>query len=155
MSDNIRTVTENDEQIIFLWQEAFGDSRKDIEYFMDNCKHKSIIGCFDDQSLVSMLVFVDCKVNHEKYKYIYAACTQAESRKSGLMTKLLEYTKTLSDRIVLIPADEHLVSYYKKRKFDKIVPVESIEFNESDGIKEYLLAGCELENPFAICYVGE
>jgi len=155
MSDSIRTVIENNEQIIHLWQDAFGDSREDIQYFMDNCKHKTIIGCFKNESLVSMLVFVDCKVNNEKCKYIYAACTKTEYRNSGMMTKLLDYTKTLSDRIVLIPADEQLVDYYRKREFDKKIPVDSIEFNESEDIKEYLLEGCELENPFAICYVGE
>ncbi len=155
MSDSIKTVAENDEQVILLWQEAFADSREDILYFLDNCKHKSIIGCFKDECLVSMLVFVDCKVYGERYKYIYAACTKASYRKSGLMTRLIDFTKTLSDRIVLIPADEQLVDYYKHREFDNKVPIHSIKFNEIDSIKKYLLEGCMLKEPFAICYVGE
>lgn len=154
MTDKFKIINDN-EQIISLWNSSFGDCREDILYFIDNCKHKSVIGCCDGGKLVSMLVFVDCKINDKNFKYIYAACTSQQYRRCGYMTDLLAYTKTLSDNLVLIPADEALVTYYSDRGFVKKIPVELIKFNESDDIKEYLLEGCSLENPFALIYEGE
>lgn len=155
MSDNIIMFSSNNEQVISLWQEAFGDSREDIEYFIHNCRHKSIIGYYIDDELVSMLFFVDCTVLNEEYKYIYAACTKNKYRSHGFMSELLEYTKKLSKRIVLIPADYSLVKYYEDRGFKQNIAVDAVLFNEIDEIKEYLLEGCELDTPFAMCYIGD
>lgn len=35
--------TENKEQIISLWQEVFGDSREDVEFFLNNCKIRLVL----------------------------------------------------------------------------------------------------------------
>ena len=35
-------------KIIPLWQEAFGDSKEDILFFLKNCKKKTALGFFDD-----------------------------------------------------------------------------------------------------------
>lgn len=155
MSDNIRISTEYNDDVIALWQDAFGDSREDVEYFLTNCRHKSIIGYYDKNRLASMLFFVDCKICSEKYKYIYAACTDKKYRSHGFMTELLDYAKQMSDRIVLVPADNSLVGFYNGRGFETRISVNDIVFDEIDEIKEYLLEGCELETPFAIGYIGD
>ena len=147
---NIYETKKHDEQIISLWQEAFGDTREDILFFLTNCNNYSCLRLDDDGILSSMLFLVDCLVNNEKCKYIYAACTSNTKRKSGYMTKLLEYAKCKYDRVILIPADEKLAEYYKKRSFINCVDIRNIYFSENKEIKEYLFEGCELKNPYAL-----
>ena len=53
----------DDENLIIpLWHEAFGNSDEDIVFFLKNCKHKKCLGYFEDDELCSMLFLVDCKV---------------------------------------------------------------------------------------------
>ena len=79
--------------IIRLWHEAFGDNDEDIVFFLKNCKHKKCLGFFEDDELCSMLFLVDCKVNGNNAKYIYAACTYQNKQKNGQMTNLLSFCK--------------------------------------------------------------
>ncbi|MDE6470437.1 MAG: GNAT family N-acetyltransferase [Eubacterium sp.] len=147
---------EYNEEHIALWQQAFGDSEDDILFFLENTKHMSCLCLYDDR-LCSMLFLVDCKisVSDNAYKYIYAACTDKACRSSGYMSMLLSYAKANYSNIVLIPADDSLVSYYSERNFNYKVDINSILFNECDEIKEYLFEGCTLENPFALAYIGD
>lgn len=155
MKNEIKIVEDYFYDVVLLWQEAFKDSREDIEFFLNNCKHKQLLCYFCEGKLASMLFLVDCKVNSVFSKYIYAACTFECYKKMGFMTKLLEYSKNEFDNIVLVPADNSLIEFYKMRGFDKINDIKSISFDETDSIKEYLLEGCSLENPFLLCYKGD
>ncbi|MGN1202248.1 MAG: GNAT family N-acetyltransferase [Eubacterium sp.] len=152
--DKIVEITKYDDEIIALWQEAFGDSREDVLFFLESCKNKSCL-CFYNNRLCSMLFLVDCKVNGVSFKYIYAACTGNACRKKGYMSKLLEYCQRNYGRAVLIPADENLADYYLKRKFNHKINVNDILFNECREIEEYLFEGCSLKEPFALAYEGE
>lgn len=143
------------DKIITLWQQAFGDKREDVIFFLKNAKNISCLCLYDNGNLCSMLFFVDCKVNDEDYKYIYAACTDNNFRSSGYMSQLLKYSQDNYKRILLIPADYSLVDYYSKRSFNHKADINNIIFNECDEIKEYLFEGCSLETPFALAYIGE
>ena len=55
----------------------------------------------------------------------------------------------------MIPAEEWLIEYYKKRGFRFAASVEEICFNQSEEIIEYLFEGCELKQPIALVYEGE
>lgn len=138
----------NKEAIIDLWQEAFGDTREEILFFLENCNHKKCLGYFENKSLLSMLFLVKCSFGY----YIYAACTQKESRNTGTMTALLNNCKNNYHNLCLIPANESLISYYKKRGFLKEKPLSSLEFEETKEICAYLLEGCELKKPFILIY---
>lgn len=156
MSRIIETKRFDDEGIITLWREAFSDSREDIQFFLDSCEYKSVL-CFynDNDELCSMLFLVDACAGKERYKYIYAASTLQEYQNQGLMTKLLDFAKSNYSRLLLIPADEELADYYRKREFNKRIDIENISFYEIEDIEEYLFEGCNLSEPFALAYIGE
>lgn len=144
---------DNAEDIITLWHEAFGDSREDILYFVNNLKHGKCIGCYEGDTLVSMLYLVGCSYKHCNTEYVYAACTLKEYRGRGYMSKLLDYCKRNSMHgFCLIPANEGLVEYYKRQGLTRKISFKDISFAESDEICEYLFEGCELEEPFALMF---
>ena len=145
-------VFDDKKQIISLWQEAFGDSEEEIIFFLDNCKHKKCVGLCSGKELYSMLFLVDCTVDGESAEYIYAASTFKRRRGNGDMSKILEYCRNNYPVICLIPADEELVKYYKKRGFVNTADTSSISFDESDEIKEYLFEGSELKKPYLMIY---
>jgi hypothetical protein len=143
------------DSIISLWQKSFGDSREDVLYFLNECKHKSCLCLYSDDELMSMLFLVDCTVNDVQYKYIYAACTDDRARKLGYMSTLLEYSQNNYKCVLLIPADDDLVNYYSKRGFTDKIEIDSILFDEIAEIKDYLFEGCELQEPFALANIGD
>ena len=59
MADKI-AFTNDYKQIIALWSRVFGDTEEDIRFFLDNCVHKSCLGYFSGNALVSMLFLVEC-----------------------------------------------------------------------------------------------
>ena len=140
------------EKIVPLWQEAFGDSAENIEFFLDNARACKCFGCFDGERLVSMLFLVECTLYSQKAQYIYAACTEEESKGKGFMTELLSFVKNNVKRLCLIPADDGLVNYYSARGFDKKAGIDAISFNQTDEIKEYLFEGYSLTEPAALYY---
>lgn len=142
------------EDIVLLWQEAFGDSREDIVFFADNLRHGKAIGLYEGDDLLSMLYLIDCTVCGEPFKYIYAACTANRARRNGCMSTLLDYCLSAYSNVLLVPADNDLVLYYSKRNFTHKIDISNILFNESEEIKEYLFDGCALDKPFALANKG-
>lgn len=139
------------EDIVALWAEAFGDSREDIIYFIDNIRHGKCIGYYEGDKLLSMLYLVDCNYKQYMSQYVYAACTLKENRGRGYMSALLDYcTAECEHGFCLIPANYGLVEYYESRGLNRHISIEDISFDECDGICEYLFEGCELEAPFAL-----
>ena len=136
----------NHKEIIPLWQEAFGDSKEDILFFLENCKHKICLGYFKDDNLIAMLFLIKCSLGY----YIYAACTKKKDRKNGAMSALLDYCRKNYTSLCLIPANKTLISYYKNRGFTKEESISSLTFKEIKEICDYLLEGCELDNPFIL-----
>ena len=149
-------ITNNIDDIVPLWSEAFGDSREDIVFFIDNIKNGVCLAEFQNDKAVSMLYLVDCCLNSKQAHYIYAACTDSKSRKKGYMAGLIKYCIDNYDRVCLIPADEHLVNYYNKQGLVFMHPVDDLKFNECrELIDEYLYAGCSLDNPVVLANKGE
>lgn len=143
---------DDENSVILLWQEAFGDSKGDILFFLKNCKHKSALGYFENGVLCSMLFLVDCKVGLSNAKYIYAACTYKNQQRKGQMSALLSFCEKEYKLLALIPANYQLVDYYDKRGFCGRDEIENITFDESDEIKEYLFEGSLLSNPLLSIY---
>jgi hypothetical protein len=153
--DKIIETKEYDEEIIKLWQQAFKDSREDVIFFLENARNVSCLCYYSDDCLCSMLFLVDCVVDDNNFKYIYAACTNENCREKGYMSKLLDYSQRNYQNVLLIPADEDLVKYYSNRKFTYKVDIDNILFDECSEIKEYLFEGCSLSKPFALAFRGE
>lgn len=152
---SIYETTRYSTSVISLWQESFGDSKEDVLFFLNHCRNKICLCAEKNGELLSMLFLVDCMVNGDAYKYIYAACTSKNARKNGYMSRLLDYCISKYNKVLLIPADEKLVDYYSKRGFTHKTNMNNILFNESDEIKEYLFEGCSLAKPFALANLGE
>lgn len=149
-------ITNNIDDIVPLWSEAFGDSREDIVFFIDNIRNGVCLAEFQNDKAVSMLYLVDCCLNSKQAHYVYAACTDSKSRKKGYMAGLIKYCIDNYDRVCLIPADEHLVNYYNKQGLVFMHPVEDLKFNECrELIDEYLYAGCSLDSPVVLANKGE
>lgn len=149
-------ITNNIDDIVPLWSEAFGDSREDIVFFIDNIRNGVCLAEFQNDKAVSMLYLVDCCLNSKQAHYIYAACTDSKSREKGYMAGLIKYCIDNYDRVCLIPADEHLVNYYNKLGLVFKHSVDDLKFNECrELIDEYLYAGCSLDNPVVLANKGE
>lgn len=144
-------ITNNIDDIVPLWKEAFGDSREDIVFFIDNIRNGVCLAEYQNDKAVSMLYLVDCSLNSKQAHYIYAACTDNKYQKNGYMAGLIKYCIDNYDRICLIPANEHLVDYYNKQGLVYKHPVEDLKFNECrELIDEYLYAGCSLDSPVVL-----
>lgn len=110
------------EDIICVWNEAFGDEREYIEFFLDRCPEKAAIGCVENGLLVSVLFLLDGSIEDFGCKYLYAACTLKSCRGRGIMKELIDFAKAYYahkdvDFIFLVPGEESLYGYYKKLGF--------------------------------------
>ena len=147
--------SKKDEEIIELWSEVFGDSREEVIFFLDNAKNAECLTYRVDDKAVSMLFLVDCCINGNKGKYIYAACTYKEYEGRGFMSELISYSGKLNyNYLCLIPANDGLIDFYQKRGFDKQAEISSLEFEQIEEINEYLFEGYNLSKPIVmICEV--
>ena len=158
MAKTMIKITDDREQIISLWSAVFGDSREDIEFFLDECKNYSCLGFFVGETLASMLFLVDCKYSQYNGQYVYAVCTAEKYRKQGYSSSLIsEAKKQMSDFLWLIPANDGLFEFYAKHDFETKLFSEGnfenkIEFDESNEIIEYLYEGSDYEFPKGMIY---
>ena len=142
---------DNKEEIISLWSSVFGDSKEDVQYFIDNLQHGKCLTYSVNDRAVSMLYLVDCSIKNEKAKYIYAACTYKEFEGRGYMTKLIDYAYDNNcEKLCLIPANNSLIDFYKNRGFNSSTDIKDLIFDESDEINEYLFEGFELDKPIVM-----
>ncbi len=140
----------NIDDIILLWHEAFGDNAEEIRFFSDNVRDADCLMYYENDEPGAMMYLVSCMADGRACRYIYAACTAKKFRGRGFMTALIDYCIESKIAVCLIPAEDSLVDFYTKRKISRKIPVESIEFNQSEEIIEYLLEGYELTEPTAL-----
>lgn len=110
-----------------LWHSVFGDSYEYISLFFKKAFYSADVFVKQtDGRIVSVLYLLDGTVSFEgkcyKGKYLYAAATACEYRGKGYMAELINEAKLYcenngADFIALVPADEHLYSYYAKFGF--------------------------------------
>lgn len=146
--------TENKEDIIKLWQNAFKDKREEILFFVDNVKDAECLAYYKNSEIASMMYLVKCTVNGSEFRYIYAACTHSKYKGRGYMTELIDYAKKVYRNLCLIPANDGLIYFYSKRGITDKTRIENIKFNQSEEIKEYLFEGYDLSEPAALIFKG-
>lgn len=148
--------TKSVDDIVSLWSEAFGDSREDIVFFIENIKNANCFAYYENNKAVSMLYLVDCVLDGKQSHYIYAACTTEKCRKKGYMSALIKHCVAEFDEVCLIPANEELIEYYKRQNLTFVYSVDKLKFDECrELIDEYLYAGCSLEIPIVLSNKGE
>lgn len=128
-------------QVIALWQEAFADTKAEIEEFFYFCGELARICVWEEAGEIAgqlvllpvTLMLSGCKtggecgkqVEKEAYptEYIYAVATKQRLRGKGIATKLLQEVIVLlkAERKVglLVPAVASLTAFYEKRGFTK------------------------------------
>ena len=141
---------ENREHIISLWAEAFGDSREDILFFIDNVKDAKCLMYYFGDRPASMMYLVPCMIDGCEFRYIYAACTAKAYEGRGFMTDLIHCCLDSGIRVCLIPASDSLIDCYSKREINLQVPIESLTFHQIPAIEEYLFEGYDLTIPTAL-----
>lgn len=134
----IINVAEYRENLIALWQEAFGDEKEYIEFFLDECPDKICVGATKNGKLVSVLFLLNGKLCNLSCKYLYAACTLKEYRGRGLMGELISFAKDYCrdsgvDLIFLVPGEESLYSYYERFGFATKMMRSEICFGAGGG----------------------
>lgn len=129
-------------QIYRLWQEAFGDGKKIIDRFFESIiSFDNIAVCADGSKIVAMLSLLPVKIVSKNTEdltafCVYAAATDIEYRKKGIMSELISFASALSkkrnaDFLFLHPANESLYDYYEKNGFEKAFYVKSkVHFSE-------------------------
>ena len=63
-------ITKSVDDIVPLWSEAFGDSREDIVFFIENIKNARCFAYYENGKAVSMLYLVDCFLDGKQAYYI-------------------------------------------------------------------------------------
>lgn len=114
-------------QIKALWQEAFGDSDEDTEfYFERRHRHENMLVLLEGDEVAAMLTMlpINLKAGKEglKARYIFAVATKKSHRGQGLSTKLLEAAHEFirsegGAAGVLVPAEGSLFDFYEKRGY--------------------------------------
>ena len=115
-------------QIAELWNEAFGDSVREVLEYLEYLIDFFYI-CEEDGELNAMAAVLPVSFSGMSGGYIYAVATRKSMRGRGLSTKLLEYIKKLDeyDFLVLVPQNESLFSFYEKRGFFAFSSTEIIK----------------------------
>ncbi len=108
------------EGMLTLWEEAFGDSREFIKmFFSTGFSFDRSMLCTQNDQVAAALYWFDCLWNDKKVAYLYAIATKQEHRGKGICKKLMAAThnELLSKNYhgaILVPADEGLSQMYGK-----------------------------------------
>lgn len=139
----IRFATENDiNGIINLWSEAFGDSEREIRFFLNNkfMPENTLLYELGGEA-VSMLFLLEGNmiINGAEYPsyYLYAACTAKKCRGRGIMAELLDKAKLLAAErekffICLMPGEKSLFAFYERFGYKSVFLRKKLFVKASD-----------------------
>ena len=126
---SVKNIAPYKQDIIKLWQEAFGDSRAYASCFLDKYNElggENLIlgGVLEGDELVSFCFLLPCslasKGEERNGYYLYALATKVSKRGKGYGSALCKYLSeehldgSNRDFLFLVPAERELFSFYKK-----------------------------------------
>ena len=138
-----------------LWQEAFEDSRQDIDLFFETLYPNATGFCAEeDGEILSMLFALPQTVVKDekqlKAAYLYAVATKKAARGRGLCKAVFAYAekelrKRYFEALLLSPASEELAAFYAKLGFLRqtgakkvLLPCEKAEGQANEiGVQDY------------------
>ena len=162
------------EQLIKLWQLAFGDGEEFIRLFFETAydPDKCLYLTEDDQ-ITAALYWLDCEYRGQKQAYIYAVATHPGHRGKGLCRKLMDKAHTRLTQqgytaALLRPADEGLRRMYEKMGYrtcstvteftctaSEEVPIRALSPEEYARIRrQYLPEGGVIQEDASIRYLA-
>lgn len=138
----VRTSDYNDiPQIIAVWNEAFGDSEKEIRFFLNSHYNPQNTLVYECEGLVASVLFLidgDMHIKGKDYPayYLYAACTSRKFRGRGFMANLLDFAKSISISrekffIALKPGEESLYKYYSEFGYKSVFTKKIVEIDDT------------------------
>lgn len=128
MSESFRRAQASDrEALIVLWMQAFGDTREEIEHFLQvfDYVETAYVLC-EDGCICSMLFVLPTAVQDGKRRYeagyIYAGATRADARGKGRYRRLLAHVAQAerdkgTAALLLRPATDRLADSYRRMGF--------------------------------------
>lgn len=132
-----------------IYHEAFAEEsdfeNKFFKVCKDHCKRLKVNG-----ETVAIAFTLPCKIGERDALYLFALATDKKHRKKGYMAKLIEEIKAENDCVLILrPASEELIQYYKKfgfraftasneEKEPEVIPLEGFariadEYRENGG----------------------
>lgn len=129
----VRELTQKEEECRALWMEVFGDSREDVDrFFIDVHRDENLLTHSEQGSVVAMLNIVELQTDYGPTAYLYAIATAKEWRGRGFASELIRQAIDVSRErgykaVMLIPADEKLLGYYKQFGFGE--PSYKLDFS--------------------------
>lgn len=111
------------DQLIRLWQEAFGDTEEFIDGFFCTAFSPARCRCMViNKKVAAALYWMDVRRGEQRYAYIYAVAVAESRRGKGLGRAMLEDAQAHLafrgyDGILLVPGSESLRGYYEKHGY--------------------------------------
>lgn len=107
-----------EEQILRIWEECFGDSKDYIQmYLKKRFETENMMVIHEDGKIVSMASFLPVQVTingkQESARYVYAVATLPMYRKRGYASEIIKHAAgKYQEPLILQPADDAMEAYY-------------------------------------------
>lgn len=114
----------DEEAVRDIWKQSFGDTDEYISFYLEQrMTDENMLIIKQDNKVVSMASFLPVQYLHEGTYidacYVYAVATLPAYRRKGYARKIMETAKKVYQMpLLLAPAEESFVSYYKKMGFE-------------------------------------
>ena len=129
------------EQIIDIWRQCFGDSREYIQMYLDKrFETENMMVIHADGKPVSMASFLPVQVTingkQENARYVYAVATLPGYRGRGYASEILKHAaEKYGEPLILQPADEALEQFYRNIGFEEAF-VQSVHWRFENPFKQ-------------------
>lgn len=144
----IRLTKQTDiDQLKNIWKIVFGDEDKYINGYFEHVFNPDNSWCYEDNgTLGAMLYTIPCRIRitdneYASAYYFYALATLEKYRKQGIMGQMIEKSTAHIEsagcnNMFLIPANDKLISYYKKYGFCTTYGINGYTINGDLSLKE-------------------
>lgn len=126
------------EQLMQLWQEAFGDTEEFVDGFFCTAFSPARCRCVTiDGKVVAALYWMDVTYEGQRFAYLYAVAVAEKHRGKGLCAALMADTHahlTLRgyDGVLLVPQEEGLRQMYEKMGYRNATSVDEFPAQAGD-----------------------
>lgn len=137
------------QELVELWQEAFGDTEEFIGGFFRTGFSPARCRCLVmDQKVAAAVYWMDVRLGERRFAYLYAVAVDKKRRSQGLGKLLLKDVQDHLafrgyDGVLLVPGSESLRGYYEKLGYRTCTYVQ--EFPARAGEKPVALGPIDRE----------
>lgn len=116
---------EDEEAIIKIWETCFGDEEEYIRFYLQqHFLENNMMVIFEGRRPVSMASFLPVEIFqngiYQPARYVYAVATLPAYRGKGYAAEILRHAaEKYQEPLILQPAEESLIEYYRKMGFEQ------------------------------------